>query len=1180
MVSRSLLRVIAALLVLVIANPLYGQVPFVAPIPVTPQSQAQPSVAGQAPLSPQMTDQPRTGAIQLPQQTMQQMTADQVQAFRSMSPEQRRAFVDMVQGSGGMLTPQVMEMLQGQEDLSGISVEEIMRGREAMERREKRGSDRRETDSATGRLLISSEPQKPRSLFERMQRTGRYQEISTILKPFGYEFFQEAAVRIITDRKDIPVPAQYVVGPGDEVKILLWGRVNAQYTLPVDRNGNITIPQIGPVPVAGMTFQQMSERLVAHTGQIVGANIDVTMGALKTIPIFVLGDVKRPGAYTIGSFATITDALLISGGPSDIGSMRNVQLKRNGKVVTSFDLYNLLIKGDKSRDLVLQAGDVVFVPVVGKLVGIAGNVKRPAIYELKDLHDLQNMFDLAGGIIPTAYTQQIQVERIVRNERSIIVDINDKNLTRAREVLLQDGDLVKVFNIVDKNVNMVQLSGNVKRSGKYEHKPGMRIKDLLKEMGDLMADTYMSYALIKRQEGPSATLGLIPFSLNELLLEGKESANLELKPQDMIFVFSKWYFRDKPVVYVEGEVRAFQLTLTAALARQASFGRDSAGRREDFSRTNATQRDGLSVAERALLDEYRRKRGEAVPDRSFGQEGMTGRDNASDRDGLSVAEQALLQDYRQKKGEVSRDVFPPERKPGTADDQKYRGFDEVSMADGALRVGDIPFREGQIIRGGQPASERPYPEDQSQARQAGVGMVPGESRRERTPETPAVEVPFRENMTVRDAILGAGGITRDAYLAEMELYRTDEVTRRVTSYRFNLQKALDGDVNHNVILKNLDRIVVKSASGFQYRQTVRIDGDVYKPGVYRYADRMRVSDLIFAAGNVLESAYMGEAEVSTQVVEDKRNVRVMNRTFDLAKALSGDPQSNVELKPYDVVMVKRLNNWRTERFVNIQGEVTFPGKYFVRSGETLASLIERAGGYAQRAYLRGAVFTRIRVKETQRKALDELILRLEKDIASAGAAAAETSLTADVVAAKKAELESKQKFVEVLKKTEPTGRMAIKLSHLRLLKGSEFDVELEDGDALYIPVKSSAITVAGSTMSQASFVYVDSMDYKSYIEMAGGFTRYADSGNVFILKVDGTAQKAGSRYVGWSESRSRWEVTGFQEETRELEPGDTIIVPEKVERIAWLRELKDWTQTLMQLAIMGASMRYLFKGSN
>ena len=408
------------------------------------------------------------------------------------------------------------------------------------------------TDLERGR---TSAKNQEKNLFSNVPESfGKYQDISLDLKPFGYDFFSEAAIRVLTDRKDIPVPPKYVIGAGDEVKLLLWGRINAQYNLTVDRDGKITIPQIGPLFVAGMTFDEMSKQIIKQSEQIVGTNVDISMGSLKTIPIFILGDVRRPGSYTIGSFATITDALLLAGGPTEIGSMRHVQLKRKGQLITTFDLYDLLLKGDKSKDMTLMAGDVVFVPVTGPMVGIAGNVRRPAIYELRNRYDLEEVINLAGGIIPTAYTQQIQVERIVKNERHVIFDINDKNLEKAASVKLQDADLVKVFSIVDMNVNVVYLNGNVKRPGKYEIKPGMRLGDLIKDATELLPETSFEYALIKRLKPPGMETVLIPFNLANLFNKDPAS-NLELKPQDQVYVFNRWFFKDRPLVTIEGEIR-------------------------------------------------------------------------------------------------------------------------------------------------------------------------------------------------------------------------------------------------------------------------------------------------------------------------------------------------------------------------------------------------------------------------------------------------------------------------------------------------------------------------------------------------------------------------------------------------------------------------------------------------
>lgn len=820
---------------------------------------------------------------------------DQVKGF---SNEQKGIIQQEIGKHGGTLTPEAVKAIKDKPEFKGLKPEDVEKGKEMLKKKD--DDEKKKSLDTIYRQVPAEKTGKPGSLFYRMKNVPGYQEISTDLRPFGYDFFLDAAAKISTQRQDIPVPASYVVGPGDEVKILLWGRVNERYSLVVDKEGNIVIPQIGPIPVAGMTFEQMSVSVIKQVEKIIGASVNITMGSLKSIPVFILGDVARPGAYTVGSFATVTDALLIAGGPSPIGSLRGIQLKRKGSHVTTFDLYDLLLKGDKSKDAMLQAGDVVFVPVTGPLVGIAGNVRRPAIYELKGRQSLHTVVELAGGILPTAYTQQIQVERVVKNERQVVIDIDDKHLAFSKDFILSDADLVKVFGIAEREENVVFLNGQVKRPGKYEYRSGMRVRQLIKDVKDLQYETHLDYALIKRlvRTGSKFESELIPFSLSRLLLEKDETQNIELMPMDSVYVFSKWFFTDKPYIVVEGGVR---------------------------------------------------------------------------------------------------------------DGGKY-----------------------ELI----------------------------------------------ENMKVRDAVLVAGGVTRDASFGDLELYRMDPVTKLRTIERVNLKKALEGDPQHNVVLRDFDRVTVKQLHGI-----------------------------------------------------------------------------------------------KEERIVSVGGEVAHPGRYAVQRGERLSSVLERAGGYSDNAYLKGAIFTRVRVKQLQQQAMDEMVKRLERELYSEGSVIESTGPTAT----KKLELEQRKQFIESMKKIEPTGRMSVKLVHLRLLKGSAFDIEMEDGDTLTIPTKNSVVSVSGAVMSQGSFVHLDGMDYKDYIDIAGGYSRYADKGNTFVLKVDGTARRVNGGFMNWSMSNSRWEISAFSEDQGRLDPGDTIIVPEKLDRIAWLKELKDWTQILMQISVIGATVNYMFK---
>jgi len=1005
--------------------------------------------------------------------TQEQKTA----ILNKLTPEQQKVVQAELLKSGGSLTPDAIEVLKRSAEFKDLKQEEIILGKELLEK-----SYKPEIKTETAPVQKKTmEESIPASLFERSRLVGKYQDIPLALKPFGYDFFKDA-VTVLMERKDIPVPTKYVIGPGDEVKILLWGRVNAQYNLTVDRNGSITVPSLGPLYVAGMTFEQMSTYLIKQTTQIVGANIDITMGALKTIPVFILGDVKRPGAYNIGSFATITDALLLAGGPSEIGSMRNIQLKRKDQVVTTFDLYNLLLKGDKSADYILQAGDVVFVPVSGTLVGVAGNVKRPAIYELKDNFTLQNAIDLAGGILPSAYTQQIQISRIQKNDRQIVVDVNDKQLQKQVAFNLQDADLIKIFTIVDKDQNSVYLEGNVKKPGRYEFRTGMKISDLIKNNADLLDETHYDYALVKRFILPQRSIELVPFNLGKVVLSKDQKADLELHPEDHIYIFSKWLFKDKPFISIEGEIRGICSASFNDKADPKSGVLTKLGEVDAELKKNVEGNRDILFKIKNISDEL--KRGESAPVRDILE----------------------IRDYFKRRG----NLYLVEKLDSILDELKKSC--KLELADG---------------------------------------------------------------MKVRDAILNSGGITNNTYLEKAEIIRVNDKKEYSTLY-FDVAKALVGDVAENLSLQHKDKIIIHSNWEYDAKKIVYADGEVSRPGVYQFTDNMKVSDLIFKAG-ILESAYLKEAELASQVLIDGKAVKTEYRKINLQEALAGNSAHNIVLKPYDRLMVKRIANWKDIKFAEIGGEVNFAGRYVIKKGDRLSSLIERAGGYTDKAYLRGAVFKRESVRQLQQKSLEEITTRLEKELLIEAAGKVSTAFSTEEIQAKQFETVQKKQLIENMKKLTATGRMTIKLAHLRLLKGSEYDIELEDGDTLLIPEKNSVVSVNGAVMGQGSYIFSEKADYLDYIAMSGGFSNYADTGNVFILKVDGSARRAHRGVINWNEKKERAEFSAFSEaEANYIEPGDVIVVPEKLERIAWLREIRDITQILMNTAVAAGVVIKLF----
>ena len=212
---------------------------------------------------------------------------------------------------------------------------------------------------------------------------------ATTLEIFGHRLFT-GVPSTFAPITAVPVSNDYIVGPGDEIKILMWGRLDAFYTLEVDNEGVINFPKVGPLTVAGLTFGELKELIRAKAESITGVNVNVSMGKLRTIQVFVLGEVNSPGLFTVSSLATVANALLASGGPTALGSLRKVELKRQGKVLTTMDLYDFLLKGDSSSDMRLMPGDTIFIPQTGPMVAVSGNVKRPAIYEMKEERSLQN----------------------------------------------------------------------------------------------------------------------------------------------------------------------------------------------------------------------------------------------------------------------------------------------------------------------------------------------------------------------------------------------------------------------------------------------------------------------------------------------------------------------------------------------------------------------------------------------------------------------------------------------------------------------------------------------------------------------------------------------------------------------------------------------------------------------
>lgn len=388
----------------------------------------------------------------------------------------------------------------------------------------------------------------------------------------------------------VPVTADYVLGPGDELLIRAWGQIDLDVHARIDRNGAIYIPKVGNLNVAGLRYSQLLDFLKSHIGRIYqNFDLNVTMGELRSIDVFVVGQARRPGRYTVSSLSTLANAVFASGGPSPSGSMRHIQLKRGSTVIADFDLYDLLIKGDKSKDVLLQPEDVIYFAPIGAQVAMGGQVNNPAIYELKTEASLGDVLQLAGGLGTTAYGGKVYVEQIKNRQDRSIEEI--KLDASGLALLLKDGDVLNFSPISPRFVNSVTLRGNVASPGRYPWHEGMRISDLIPNREFLITREYWNqqnainlqmqegrtrlsgelndvrrnapeinwdYAVVQRMSSQDLSTELVPFNLGKAVLEHQDSSNLVLQPGDIVTIFSQADLRvpreqQTKLVRLEGE---------------------------------------------------------------------------------------------------------------------------------------------------------------------------------------------------------------------------------------------------------------------------------------------------------------------------------------------------------------------------------------------------------------------------------------------------------------------------------------------------------------------------------------------------------------------------------------------------------------------------------------------------
>jgi polysaccharide export outer membrane protein len=392
-----------------------------------------------------------------------------------------------------------------------------------------------------------------------------YVQASTTNRPlerFGLDVFRKGAANPDYMPMDLPVGPSYVVGPGDSLSIDLWGGVSQRLPRTVDREGRVALPEVGPVLVSGRTLGEAQE-IVQHAlrTQFRDVSADVSLLRLRSVRIYVVGDVTSPGAYDVSSLSTPLNALFAAGGVTQQGSLRRLQHYRGKQLVEEVDAYDLLLHGIRGDLQRLENGDSLMIPPLGPVATVEGMVRRPAIYELRNEKTLLDVLDLSGGILPAAALRHIEVQRLVAHEKRTMLSVEISDTTDSEAVRTQmsgfevhDGDEIHIFPIAPYNSASIYLQGHVLRPGRYSYKPEMKLTDLVTSYADLLPEPSTRYAEIIRLHAPDYHPIVETFDLATALEHPDKAPKLE--PLDTVRIFGRFDFEPDPEVLVTGEVRA------------------------------------------------------------------------------------------------------------------------------------------------------------------------------------------------------------------------------------------------------------------------------------------------------------------------------------------------------------------------------------------------------------------------------------------------------------------------------------------------------------------------------------------------------------------------------------------------------------------------------------------------
>jgi len=723
------------------------------------------------------------------------------------------------------------------------------------------------------------------------------------LKYFGYDFF-DTAPSTFSQLANIPVPPDYNITPGDSLFIVFYGNKSSRLILQVNREGQVFVPDIGPITVAGLTYNEAKETIVTLVSeQLLGTSVSVTLGSLGSINVFITGEAYQPGVYTIGSFSTLTNAIFASGGVQTTGSLRNIEHRRNGQLISKFDLYELLLEGNNSKDSRLMSNDVIFIPPIKKMVGIDGEVNRPAVYEMKDNESLEDLIKMAGGTKAKANSESIDIERIsdIKNGYELL---SFTAATDRSSIELTNGDLVKIFPVSNKMQKAILVSGHSKKPGFYSWNEGMKVSDIIKSENDLLPMTDMRYALLKRSKNSDRDLEVFQIDLEELFGDTSSEANLILEEQDELIFFPRFLSTNliKASLIEEESLSQEQLNI---LTNEQHMNIT------DPSYAPSTAQQGYQVGMPINLPKSQIKTGidlsiEKVVNNRFYEYKIYQYCTIPERLAKPLIESRGLNASGEKlsiEDILSQPVMPQDDEKVDPIIQMQAMF--LDQDDSSAKTSITNLCRKQLL---EPLIDlikrQSMPEKQQRIFSvSGNVYFPG-------------DYPLSGGMSIFDAIKAAGGLKDATYTTDIEMLRSDIGDKQVITTNTKAG-ILDPSIMRIELIPG-DLINVKKIP--VERETVSVSGEVFFPGDFPISKNESLRNLIQRAGGLKSEASIKAAIFERKSLKDSELQRLRQAQSELRrKILIASQTKNVGETAFSAGYIAELNSL-LEKSVN-EGEV-------------------------------------------------------------------------------------------------------------------------------------------------------------------------------------------------------------------------------------------------------------------